>query len=139
MTDAPRMECEVTFLSEEEGGRKTGLPTLSGNIYRPLLVIGDPSQRKAIVERRKVPVTYSDGTTGEVWSDNCLVEMNLRVLFESGPDDAQIGKPLIERLAFPSWSASPEWENLQPGATFTIREGSNIVGYGKALRWLPAS
>jgi len=26
------------------------------------------------------------------------------------------------------------YEELQPGATFTIREGAKVVGYGKVLR-----
>jgi hypothetical protein len=31
------------------------------------------------------------------------------------------------------YPANP-YERLQPGATFTIREGAKVVGYGKALR-----
>jgi hypothetical protein len=132
------MECEVTFLSKDEGGRQTGLPHLSGNSYRPLLVVGDPNQRKAIIQGRMVPVEYADGTRGEEWAENYGVEEHLGVFFESGPEDGRIGEPLLVTLLLPFWQAIPEYGKFQPGATFTLREGATIVGYGKAIRWLRA-
>ena len=132
----PQMECEVTFLSEQEGGRKTGLPTLSGGKYRPLLVIGDPNQRQAKIVGRMMPVEYADGSKGEQWTDKYIDEEHLGVIFESGPDSGEVGKPLTITVSLPFWSPIPEFEKFEPGVTFTLREGSVIVGFGRALRWL---
>ena len=136
--DAPRMECEVTFLSKDEGGRQTGLPRLSGNSYRPLLVIGDPNQRKAVIRGRMVPVEYADGTRGEEWAENFGDEEHLGVFFESGPEDGKIDQSLLVTLLLPFWQTIPEYEKFRPDVTFTLREGARIVGHGKAIRWLNA-
>jgi len=48
MNEPPRIEAEVTFLLESEGGRKEPPQLLSGGQYRPHLVIGDPNQRQAV-------------------------------------------------------------------------------------------
>jgi hypothetical protein len=58
MPTTPLLECEVTFISEQEGGRTT-VPALSGCVYRPHIVVGDPGQRKAIITGRTIPVKTS--------------------------------------------------------------------------------
>jgi hypothetical protein len=113
------MEYEVTFLTEDEGGRSTGVPILSGNVYRPLLVVGDPNARTAV----RGP-------------DNPLTEDYLEPFFESGPADARLGEPLTVTIVLPFWSQSSAYAKLNAGVTFTLREGSKIVGHGTVLRWL---
>jgi hypothetical protein len=136
MTSQPRIECEVTFLTQEEGGRSSANPPLlSENFYRPHLVVGDPSQRQAKITGRMMPVEYADGTRGEHWTDKYIDEEMLGVAFESGPDNPQVGKPLIVTLLLMYWPY-PGYEKLQPAATFTVREGSKIVGFGRVLRRL---
>ena len=90
---------------------------LSGNHYRPHLVVGDPSQREAIRE------------------GNHIIEEYLGVTFHKGPDDFSPGAELtvvLKLLFYPHVA----YDALVPGATFTIREGPRIVGYGRVVRWL---
>jgi hypothetical protein len=138
MTAAPLMECEVTFLTEQEGGRRS-MPILSGGKYWPHVVVGDPSQRKVILTERMMPVEYADGTKGEEWTDKYIDEEYLGVRFESGPANGKLGEPLIVTLLVPFWSDDPIYKKLSPSATFTLREGGTIVGHRKMLRWLPVS
>jgi len=44
----PRIERLITFIPVSEGGRSHPFPegALLGDVYRPHLVIGDPSQRR---------------------------------------------------------------------------------------------
>jgi len=132
------MECEVTFLSEQEGGRRT-IPTLSGGKYWPHIVVGDPNQRKANFIGRMMPVEYADGSKGEHWTDKYIDEEYLGVRFETGPENGKAGEQLIVTLLLPFWSDDPVYEKLHPNLTFTLREGGTIVGYGKMLRWLPVA
>lgn len=136
MTDVPLIECEVTFLSADEGGRATGMPSLSSGSYWPLMVIGDPNQRKAIITGAMLPVEYADGTKGEEWSDNYCPEEHIGVRFEYGPHEAAIGKPFVTTLSVPFWSDTPLFRKINPEATFTLREGHRIVGFGKVIRWV---
>lgn len=137
MSNARRMECEVTFLREADGGRKDDNPAiLSGNTYRPHIVVGDPKQRQAKIVGRMVPVEYADGSKGERWTDRYIDEEYLGVLFERGPDNARAGQPLTVTLMLPFWSDTPEYKKFQPGAEFTLREGPHVVGYGRAQRWV---
>jgi hypothetical protein len=111
------MECEVTFLSQANGGRRA-LPTLSGNVYRPHVVVGDPNQRKALMKGQTITEEY------------------LSAFFESGPTNSAFDQPLFVVLLLPFWQPIPEFDKFKPGVTFTLREGPNIVGFGTALRWL---
>ncbi len=117
MTALSRIECDVTFLSASEGGRSSPLPpgALLGDTYRPHLVIGDLNQRKAIVE-----------------NGNRLTEEYIGVAFHDGPAVPEVGTKMIVTLTllfFP-------YEQLQPGVTFTVREGPRIVAFGTVHRRL---
>ena len=117
----PLMECAVTFLHTEEGGRRTRFPAdaLSGGTYRPHLVIGDPGQRTAIVV----------GNQG--------IEELIGVAFHRGPS---VVEPGVEAHFVLSLMFHPHqvYEQLQPGVTFTVREGSHVVGFGSVIRRLAA-
>ena len=132
MAISPMIECDVTFLSPEEGGRQA-MPVLSGNVYRPLLVVGDPNQRLAKVESGVVEVECADGSHRKIRTDKFLSEEHLAVLFSAGSDLSVFGESAIVSLGLFS---SDNLEKLKPGTTFTIREGSKIVGFGKVRNWL---
>jgi hypothetical protein len=113
----PRVECLITFIPESDGGR-LNLPRLSGDGYRPHIVVGDPTQRRPLV---------AEG--------NRLTEEYLGIAFHQGPADASVGsemKAVLTLMYYPHLS----YENLKPGVTFTIREGPKIVGFGSILRLL---
>jgi translation elongation factor EF-Tu-like GTPase len=115
MNQQARIEAEVTFLPESEGGRTTSPSILSGGVYRPHLVVGDPYQRRAIVE------------------GNEIRELYLGVAFLSGPENVELGKSFSAELAL-IYYPNPIYDALVPGAKFTIREGARIVGYGRVNR-----
>ena len=112
MNELAYIEAEVKFLSEAEGGRKMPPPYFSGRDYRPHLVVGDPKQRKAILAGNEIQETY------------------LGVAFSSGPENVEPGETFNAELVLMYWP-HPIYDSLVPGATFTIREGAQIVGYGK--------
>jgi hypothetical protein len=113
----PRIECSITFLSPAEGGR-TVLPSLSGDEYRPHLVIGDPKQRKGKTRSRDVP--------GEEY---------IGVALHQGPMAREAGKelPVVMKLIY---FPNPMYGKLNPGVSFTVREGPRVIGYGAVRRWL---
>jgi hypothetical protein len=80
-------------------------------------VIGDPKQRKAIIEGNEVRETY------------------LGVAFESGPDLLCFGET-VNASASLLYYPSPEYDSVVAGAEFTIREGPRIVGFGRVKRVL---
>ena len=135
MTDIEvhKVECEVTFLSKsEEGWGKTVKPILDGNWYRPHLVIGDPNQRKAILTTRTYEVENPDGSKRTAISDRWLAEEYAGVSFDTGPNDFEFDVSIRVKLSLMFWPG-PQYEKVQPRATFTVREGATIVGFGKVL------
>ena len=112
--DEAWIEAEVTFIPESEGGRKSPPAHLSGNVYRPHLVIGDPTQRQA----KRV--------------GNDIDEVMLGIGFTAGPEAVQINQTFtaVLQLAFYPHTA---YDAVVPGATFTIREGPKIVAYGRVV------
>jgi hypothetical protein len=115
-----QIECSVVFLPEKEGGRTYPLlpGALSGDSYRPHLVIGDPAQRLAIVT-----------------DHNRSVEEYIGVAFHQGPPVPHIGTEMttvLKLIYFPH----PMYDGLKPGTRFTMREGPQIVGYGTVRRRL---
>jgi hypothetical protein len=114
MNKWPHLQLEITFLSTSEGGRDTPPPQIgrAPGKYRPHIVIGDPNQREAIVVGNEIRETY------------------LGVIFVFGPDEVRVGES-IEADAELMYYPMPEHETAVPGATFTIREGARIVGYGR--------
>jgi hypothetical protein len=103
----PVVEASVTLLPELAHGRRG----LGGGGYRPHIVMGPQTQRVAI----------RDG--------NRLTENYLGVMFVAGPDAIEPGDTADVKLALIYFPEYP-YEEVQPGATFTVREGPLIVGYG---------
>jgi translation elongation factor EF-Tu-like GTPase len=114
--DEKTIECCVTFLTAEEGGRThpLGYGVLSNYRYRPHFVVGDPKQREAKLEK------------------NVIQEEYLGVAFILGPDIVENNQPLqaLVCLVYPN----VDYSQLTVGAAFTIREGSRIVGHGKVIK-----
>ena len=63
---------------------------------------------------------------------NRLTENYLGVMFVGGPDVMQPGETTEVKMALMYFPDYPYTE-VQPGATFTVREGPLIVGYGIIL------
>jgi hypothetical protein len=103
----PVVEARFTLLPELSHGRRG----LSTGGYRPHIVIGLESQRVALREGR--------------W----LTENYLGVMFVGGPDSMEPGDTANVKLALMYFPEYP-YEEVQRGVTFTVREGSLIVGYG---------
>ena len=120
MQPLPRVECFITLLPAHEGGRSTPLPpgALSGNTYRPHLVIGDPAQRHAVVV---------DGNRG--------TEEYIGVAFHDGPAVPEVGIEMVIVLTL-MYFPHPMYDRLKPGVTFTVREGAQVVGFGNVRRWM---
>jgi hypothetical protein len=113
VTDLPVIDCEITFLSEQEGGRKQfGNGMLSGYQYRPHLVVGDINQRKAILDENKFGM-----------------EEYLGVVFFEGPEVVEPNIPIKVSMVL-MYFPNVNYERLIPNATFTIREGAIVVGFG---------
>jgi hypothetical protein len=112
MINLPLVEAEITFIPESEGGRGTtpGLVSSTGS-YRPHIVIGDPNQRNAIMIGNEVHETY------------------LGIIFHSGPERVEFNQPFTGEF-YLLYYPHPDYESVVPGATFTIREGARIVGFG---------
>src|SRR5687768_12114203 len=110
-----RLNVMVKFFSAANGGRKQ-LPQdlLSSRIYRPHLVVGDPNQRRPLVNEK-----------------NEITESYLGVTFvdqEKPLTAEQVITAKIETM-YPG----VDYSSLKKGATFTIREGGSIVGNGEVL------
>jgi hypothetical protein len=116
----PRIECLITFIPASEGGRSHPFPegALSGDVYRPHLVTGDPSQRRPLL---------AEGDR--------LTEEYLGVAFHQGPVDGAAGSEMKATLTL-MYYPRVSYEKLKPGVTFTVREGAKIVGFGSVLRLL---
>lgn len=116
MLELPVVDCEIIFLSEQEGGRKLfGKRMLFDYQYRPHLVVGDINQRKAILDEC-----------------NFSMEEYLGVAFFDGPKIIEPGvaiKTSMVLVYFPNVN----YEKLIPNATFTIREGAKVVGFGNGI------
>lgn len=101
----------MTFLSPEDGGRAT-MPVLSSGHYMPHLVVQSPEVRKA-----------------KVINGNVIVDDYLGVRCLSAPADMLPGQPLdceMELMYFPD----VDYNAVREGATFTVREGGKVIGFG---------
>jgi hypothetical protein len=117
MAHVPAIEAEVTFLLAEEGGRPQA-PGPPFARYMPHLVVQAPEVREAAIV------------------DNRPVEEYLGVCFTDGPADYRQGEPGRFWMDLMYYPASL-YEDLQEAATFTVREGHRIVGYGRVLKRVP--
>jgi hypothetical protein len=110
MKALPQIETEVVFLSAEEGGRKY-CPKKG---YMPHLVVGPIDQHQ--------PITVG----------NNVVENYLGVVLSECPDNIEPSVPVNVTFVL-MYYPKVNYSNLLPKTTFTIREGSAIIGYGKVL------
>ena len=107
----PRIKAQITFLAASEGGR-TVIPTdFSDGKCRPHVVVGDPNQRKALLLNNVAQETY------------------LGVALVAGPSNVVAGQSFIAELALMYWP-NVSYDSLVSGATFTVREGPHIIGFG---------
>jgi hypothetical protein len=111
MNAIPTIRASLTLLPDLERGRNT---LVRG--YRPHIVIGPTTQRSATMKGRTIDERYQ----GVVFMDENMtiapgqtVEVTLALMYYQEP--------------------SVLYEDVVPGATFTLREGANVVGYGTVL------
>lgn len=114
--DYPFIDARLTFLPPSEGGRSQLNMKLSGFVYRPHIVIGNPAQREAIVG-----------------PDNVLLETYYGVAFAQGPEHVESNVPCHVRMMLMYWP-DVTYDSVVPGTTFTLREGGTIVGFGEVTR-----
>ena len=105
---------ELVFLSPAEGGRQQPPVLGTSSTYRPHVVVQDRQVRQARVRG------------GDV-----VDEEYLGVAFLEGPRELRFGEPaeVLLRLDYPN----VDYSSLCVGASFTVREGAKIVGYGIVL------
>ena len=106
----PVVQAQVTLLPELSHERRL----LTTGQYRPHIVLGPQSQRAAIRDGNRVTENY------------------LGVMFVGGPDAIKPGESAEVSLALMYFPEEP-YNEVGPGATFTIREGPDIVGFGVIL------
>jgi hypothetical protein len=106
----PVVQSQVTLLPELSRGRRL----LTTGQYRPHIVIGPQSQRVA------------------VRNGNLITEKYLGGMFVDGPEAMDPGESVEVSLAL-MYSPEEPYDEVMPGATFTIREGSDVVGFGVVL------
>jgi hypothetical protein len=80
----------------------------------PHIVLGDPQQREA-------------ASVG-----NNLTEKYLGVWITDAPDELSPGHTSEVTLKLMYWPEE-KYTDVKSGATFTLREGPNIIGFGKVL------
>ena len=115
MSEKPRIQARVTLLTPQEGGRSK--PSFDFQQYRPHIVIGNPSQREALVS--------SDG--------HSLVEEYLGIRFTGNGNELTLGEEFAVELEL-AYFPDVDYSGLRAGATFTIREGGTVVGFGEVER-----
>jgi hypothetical protein len=106
----PVIQAQVTLLPELSHGRRL----LNTGQYQPHIVIGPQSQRVAIR------------------NGNAYTEKYLGVMFVGGPEAMSPGESAKVTLALMYFPEDP-YEEVRPGATFTIREGPLVMGVGVIL------
>ena len=123
MSRLPHAKAKLTFLSRANGGRKI-LPVeefLRSLKYRPHIVIGDPKQRELREDILSKPQLIYEGD-GEY----------LGVVFSDVDREPKEGEEVIVELVF-AYFPQVTYRDAVPGATFTLREGGRIVGFGEIL------
>ena len=119
--EAAAIEAEITLLATADGGRTSELhldhPTAR---YRPHVVVGDPHQRKAIIG--------AEGVVSEEYLGVQFRRTDSRLM----PGDS--AKVWLELMYYPDL----DYRQLIPEATFTIREGAKVVGFGKVIQRMDA-
>ena len=117
MTQKAFIEVELTLLSKEEGGRE--YPLFLDNeeaFYRPHIVIGDPNQREPTFKQNS---KFIDEEYLAVQFRPC------RKVVHPGDTESLI----LDLIYYPQ----SKYEQVELGATFTLREGGFVRGYGEVL------
>jgi len=112
-SDRPTVIADVTFLTESEGGRRT--PPILTLQYRPHIVIQSPEVRCALVD--------DDGFNREAYLGICFLD---------APIDFQPGRAAEVTLEL-MYHPRVDYGLVLPDATFTVREGGKVVGYGRVI------
>ena len=86
--------------------------------YMPHVVVGDPGQREAKI------------------LGNTIAEHYLGVLVADAPDEIPPGGS-AEITLWLMYCPGEPYDQLVPGAAFTVREGPKIVGFGKVPSAIP--
>lgn len=112
---AEHLKIKVRVFSEANGGREQ-LPKdlLSSRSYRPHLVVGDPNQKRVLVDDK-----------------NQSTESYLGVTFVAQEEPLTAEIEIVAAIETPY--SGVNYSSLKKGATFTIREGGSIVGNGEVL------
>jgi hypothetical protein len=105
----PSVRARITMLSTLECSR---WPNRGYNM--PHFVVGDPSQSEAKV------------------CENTITEEYLGILITDAPDELAPGNNAELTLVLIYWR-DETYSNVVPGATFTLREGPKVVGFGEVL------
>ena len=101
-------------MNTDDGGRRS--PIYPSTNYWPHVVVGDPTQREAIVR---------DG--------NVCTEDYLGVAFLAGPEVIQPGDSCTVTMSL-MYYPEVDYSRLRRGTTFTLREGGQIIGFGRVTR-----
>lgn len=109
----PKIKVTIQII---EGSRSKPLMGLSSGNYRPHIVIGDPKQRQV-----KMKSGTNEGT-----------EHYLGVQFVSGPDIAPFDTDFEAQMRL-TYFPNVDYSEALPGNTFTLREGSKIIGFGRII------
>lgn len=109
----PCATAEVTFLTPEQGDRCA--PASLTRQYMPHIVMQSPDIRHAKID--------DDGIGREHY---------LGVCFLAAPQDVRCGMPVTVTLGL-MYHPRVDYSEVVPGATFTIREGGRVVGYGRVI------
>jgi hypothetical protein len=113
MRDPQTITAAVTFLSPQQGGRSKDV--YDSPLYRPHLVLSDPNERVARVDDAGVST-----------------ENYLGVQFTG--DDRTLPAGIEHHVTLVlSYLPEVDYSGLVSGATFTIREGGLIVGFGHVI------
>lgn len=110
----PTLLVEIVFLAPAEGGRQ--VPPVLGLAphYRPHLVVQDRSARYGRLR------------------GNVSEEDYLGVSFVEGPQKIDFGES-VECVLRLDYSPDANYDALRGGATFTVREGAQVVAHGVVL------
>ncbi len=106
---------EITFLRTDEGGRVRAPAFNMDWRYRPHIVIQSRDVRAAVID-----------------ADRAIREPYQGVEFVEAPSDVRLGQTarfVLELIYYPEHP----YADVQPGATFTVREGAKVVAHGVVL------
>ena len=101
------------------------IDALTGYRYRPHIVIGDPTVRETRTEVLNRAQLIHEGD-GEY----------LGIAFDGATPTPEAGKEIEVEFAF-MYFPQVTYAEAIPGATFTLREGARIIGFGTILKIAP--